>query len=181
MLIMAFTPVGYLKIGVVEITFMMIPVIVGAVMLGPSYGAVLGFVFGLTSFIQCFGMSPFGTMLASINLFFTAIMCFVPRILMGWLTGLIYKILNKNKYIATGAASIAAPVMNTVFFIGALMLLFGNSDFILEIRDGRALMAFFTWFVGLNGLLEAIVSFIAGTAVSIALLKFLNSRKTPVN
>lgn len=60
MLILAFTPLGYLKVGAIEITFMTIPVVVGAIILGPTAGAVLGGVFGLTSFIQCFGMSAFG-------------------------------------------------------------------------------------------------------------------------
>lgn len=60
MLILAFTPLGYLKVGAIEITFMTIPVVVGAIILGPAAGAVLGGVFGLTSFIQCFGMSAFG-------------------------------------------------------------------------------------------------------------------------
>ena len=61
-LLMAFTPLGYLRTGVVEITFIMIPVVVGAILMGPGAGAILGGVFGLTSFIQCFGMSALGPM-----------------------------------------------------------------------------------------------------------------------
>ena len=52
--VLSFTPLGYLKIGVVSITFIMIPVVIGAVMEGPATGALLGLVFGATSFIQCF-------------------------------------------------------------------------------------------------------------------------------
>ena len=63
MLILAFTPLGYLKVGAIEITFMTIPVVIGAILLGPPAGAFLGGVFGLTSFIQCFGMSAFGSAL----------------------------------------------------------------------------------------------------------------------
>ena len=58
-ILMAFTPLGYLRTAGLEITFIMIPVIVGAILLGPGAGALLGGVFGLTSFVQCFGMSPF--------------------------------------------------------------------------------------------------------------------------
>ena len=57
MIILAFTPLGYLKFGLIEITLMVIPVAVGAIVLGPLCGAILGGVFGLTSFIQCFGFS----------------------------------------------------------------------------------------------------------------------------
>ena len=69
--LMAFTPIGYLRIGAVEMTFIMIPVAVGAITLGEKSGAFLGLVFGVSSFIQCFGMSPFGAALLQINPIFT--------------------------------------------------------------------------------------------------------------
>ena len=56
-LIMAFTPIGYIKTAGLEIALLVVPVAVGAVVLGPKGGAILGAVFGITSFIQCFGMS----------------------------------------------------------------------------------------------------------------------------
>ena len=59
--------IGYIKVGVIEITLLMIPVAVGAITLGPSYGAVLGGVFGLTSVLMAFlgvpSPSAFGTAL----------------------------------------------------------------------------------------------------------------------
>ena len=58
--LMAFTPLGYLQIGPVKMTFIMIPVAVGAMTLGEKTGAFLGLVFGITSFIQCFGLDAFG-------------------------------------------------------------------------------------------------------------------------
>ena len=66
-LILAFTPLGYIRTGGLEITLIVIPVAVGAVILGPVGGMILGAVFGITSFIQCFGMSPFGAMLLSMS------------------------------------------------------------------------------------------------------------------
>lgn len=66
-LLMAFTPIGYIKTAGLEITLIVIPVAVGAVTLGPAAGAILGGVFGITSFIQCFGMSAFGTLLLGVN------------------------------------------------------------------------------------------------------------------
>ena len=60
MLILAFTPLGYLRIGPLAISLMTIPVVIGAMILGPAGGAVLGLVFGLTSFYQCFAGDPFG-------------------------------------------------------------------------------------------------------------------------
>ena len=49
-LLMSFTPLGYLRVGIVSITFLAIPVVIGAILLGPLYGGLLGAVFGLTSF-----------------------------------------------------------------------------------------------------------------------------------
>ncbi len=112
--LMAFTPIGYLKLGAVEMTFIMIPVAVGAITLGEKSGAFLGLVFGISSFIQCFGMSPFGAALLQINPIFTFIMCLVPRVLMGYLCGIIYKLLSKvKKGVAVIVASFSAPVINT--------------------------------------------------------------------
>ena len=81
-LLMAFTPIGYLHFGIIEITLIMIPVIIGAIVLGPGAGAFLGGMFGLTSFIQCFGMSGFGAALLSIQPVLTFLVCMIPRILM---------------------------------------------------------------------------------------------------
>ena len=67
--VMAFTPLGYLKIGAVSITFITIPVVIGAIVGGPSVGTVLGLMFGATSFIQCFGTDAFGMALLEKALF----------------------------------------------------------------------------------------------------------------
>ncbi len=178
-IILAFTPLGYLKAGAIEITFITIPVVIGAIVLGPGAGAILGAVFGITSFIQCFGLSAFGGVLLGINPFFTFILCMVPRILMGYLCGLIYKGINKfdrTRIISFIAASLSGAVLNTLFFIIALMLLFGNSSFIIGLQGGRSLLTFLIAFVGINGLIEAGVTFFVGTAVSKPLTIFLKNR-----
>ncbi len=65
--VMAFTPLGYFQTMGLSITFLTVPVAVGAIILGPKGGAICGLAFGITSFMQCFGMGAFGTMLFSIN------------------------------------------------------------------------------------------------------------------
>ena len=173
-LLMAFTPIGYIKMPFVEITLITIPVIVGAVTMGPVAGLVLGTVFGLTSFAQCFGMSKFGTTLFSINPFFTFIICVVARALMGYLCGVIYKAFEKRgntSVWAFGVSSVAGALLNTLFFVGFLLILFGNSDYIMAMRAGANVLAFLAAFVGINGLVEAIACGIVGTAISKALHK----------
>ena len=67
-LVMALTPLGYLKIGALSISFLCIPIAIGATVLGPTAGLILGTLFGITSFVQCFGMDAFGTAMLSIQL-----------------------------------------------------------------------------------------------------------------
>ena len=176
MLVLAITPLGYLKVGAIEITFMTIPVVIGAILLGPAAGAFLGGVFGLTSFIQCFGMSAFGAALLGINPFLTFLVCMVPRILMGYLAGVIFRVIyrhDKTKILSFAASSLSGALLNTILFVGMLMLSFGSSEYMMTMRGGLDLLAFLAAFVGVNGLVEAIVAFVLGTAISKALVQFL--------
>lgn len=177
--LMAFTPIGYLRIGAVEMTFIMIPVAVGAITLGEKSGAFLGLVFGVSSFIQCFGMSPFGAALLQINPIFTFIMCIVPRVLMGYLCGVIYKLLSKvKKGIAVVIASFSAPVLNTAFFMTSLIVFFGKTDFIMGMRAGTEnLMAFLIAFVGLNGVMEIVTTTLIAPPVALAVEKAVRKFK----
>ena len=172
-ILMAFTPLGYLRTPALEITFLMIPVAIAAILVGPAGGAIAGGIFGVTSFIQCFGLSWFGTMLFSINPFFTFIICIIPRILAGWLPGLLYRALikiGKNKTVSAIYACLAAPLLNTVLFVATLFLLFGSTDFVRGF--GESTWAIIVVLVGLNGLIEAGVGFIAGSTVSRTLVHF---------
>ena len=122
--IMGFTPIGYIPIGALKLTFMTIPVIIAAAMLGPTGGAVIGGMFGLTSFIQAFsGMSLLTGALFQLNPILTFLLCVVPRVLEGWLGGLIFKALDKidkTRFVSYVVTSLSVPVMNTLFFMSAL-------------------------------------------------------------
>ena len=180
--VMAFTPLGYLKIGVLSITFITIPVVVGAILMGPGGGAFLGGVFGVTSFVQCFGMDAFGTTLFGINPVFTFLMCVGARILMGFLTGLIFRALYKvdsTKIWSFAVASLSGAVLNTVLFMGCLVLFFGRSEYILDMQATmgvQSVMGFLVAMVGVNGVMEAAVCLVAGSAISKALHTFLTRR-----
>ena len=120
-LVMAYTPLGYLRTLGLEISFLMIPVTLCAMILGPVEGAILGLVFGLTSFGTCFGSSTFGATLLAINPVYTFIGCVVTRILAGFFAGLIFKLVKKLKF-SFELTSLIGPVLNTLFFMGALVL-----------------------------------------------------------
>lgn len=177
LLIFGFTSIGYIKIGVIEITLNIIPVAIAAIVLGPSAGAICGAIFGLTSFWQAFsGMSAFGALLVNASPALTFIICFVPRILEGWLTGLIFKGLSrgcKGNSIPCAVSGLCCPLLNTLLFVGSFIFLFGKTDIFASLYGQSAasnIVAFFAWFVGLNGVVEAIAGFVIASAVSKALL-----------
>ncbi|MHB1454359.1 MAG: ECF transporter S component [Saccharofermentanales bacterium] len=156
-IVMAFTPLGYLKIGPLSITFLTIPVVLGAIFLGPIDGAILGAVFGATSFAQCFGLDFFGTTLLSINPVFTFILCFLPRMLIGIVSGYLQKGLEKvraNQAVSYALSALAGALTNTVFFVGFLLLFFGKTEYIQSF--GSNLIAIIGVLVTTNSLVEAI-------------------------
>ena len=95
MLLLEVTGLGMIKMPGLEITLLMVPVIVGAIGMGPASGAILGGVFGCISFWECFGRSQFGAVLLGINPIYTFLVCVPTRILAGWLCGVAFKGLNK--------------------------------------------------------------------------------------
>ncbi len=125
--LMAFTPLGYLRIGLLSISFLMIPVAIGAISVGWKTAALLGTAFGITSFVQCFGMDPFGTFLFGLNPFFTFVMCVITRALAGMISGFIAKITKRAGNASFAITGVGAALSNTVLFIGALSMLFWSS------------------------------------------------------
>ena len=178
LMVLSMTPLGYLNIGPLAISFNMIPVAVGAAALGPMGGAVLGAVFGMTSFLQCLGIggsSAMGVILFHINPFLAFVQRFVPRLVTGFLVGYVYRGARKffKAGVAGGAAGFCAALLNTVLFMGALVLLFGNTQYLTDLMAGRNVIVFICTFVGVNAVLEML----AATAVTGALCATLEKAR----
>ena len=176
--VVSFLPIRTLGL---EITLSMVPVAIGACLYGPMSGALLGGVFGVVSFIQCFGYSPFGAVLLGENPLLTAIVCIPTRILAGLLAGLIAvaigKLCKKEKStLALAVGSVAAPVLNTLFFMSALVLCFWNTEYIQGFAGALGAanpFIFVILFVGINGLVEIVAGFILALPLSKALSKII--------
>lgn len=167
-LVMAYTPLGYLRTLGLEISFLMIPVTIGAIVLGPAEGAILGLVFGLTSFATCFGSSAFGAALLGISPVGTFITCVGARVIAGFLTGIVFKVVKKLKR-SYEIACLAGPLLNTLFFMGCLVVFFYNTEFIqnLAVTLGVANpFAFVVAFVGIQGVVEAVACCVIATVIS---------------
>lgn len=181
-LVLAYTPLGYFRTAGLEISFLMIPVTLGAMLIGPMGGAALGGIFGLTSFGTCFGSSPFGAALLGINPILTFVVCVPTRILAGWLAGVIFKALyavesraaakrvedesGKKRdahWLSFGAGALAGPVLNTALFMGLLVACFYPTDYIQSFVSALGAtnpFVFILLFVGIQGAVEAAVGFI---------------------
>ena len=174
LLVLSYTPLGYLRLGGIEITFNVIPVAVAAIALGASGGATVGAVFGLTSFLQCVqGTSAFGATMLSINPVFTFILCMLPRVLAGLISGAAHKPLSQKlgKKIPCFITGFLSAFLNTLFFTTTLVILFGQTDYIMGMRGGKNVLAFMVAFVGINALFEMLASTRITGAVGNALYK----------
>ena len=162
LLVMSFTPLGYLNIGPLAISLNMIPVAIGAVALGPGGGVFLGAVFGITSCLQCVGIggtSAMGLILFEISPVLTMLQRLIPRLLAGWLTGVVYQSLRKLHFPYAGyVAGFCAALFNTAFFMSALVLLFGHTPYLQELIAGRNILVFILSFVGINALVEMLAA-----------------------
>ena len=170
-IILVVTPLGYLPIGPISATTMHIPVIIAGIALGKKAGAQLGFVFGLTSVLNAtfrptltsFCFSPFVTIGGIGGNWMSLLIAFVPRILLGYLAGLIYeklcrKGINENVGIIAGA--LTGAITNTVLVLGGIYLFFGSAyaDAIKVAYD--TLIAVLLGVVATNGIAEAILGLV---------------------
>ena len=159
-----------------SITFNMIPVAIAAIALGPLGGAIIGGAFGLISFLQCFGICGFsgmGAALAAINPFLAFVQRFFPRLIDGLLLGFIYRFLRPrtNVYAACAVTGFCAAFLNTLLFMTSLVALFGNTEYMQSSMAGRGMLAYIVAAVGVNGLVEMLVSTVLTGAVGSALEK----------
>ncbi|MCR5101209.1 MAG: ECF transporter S component [Butyrivibrio sp.] len=167
---------GSVPVGPLYMSFLTIPIAVGAILIGPAAGAVLGGVFGLVSFWDAVtGASVMTGTFFQISPVKTFVLCVLTRVLMGFCTGLLFKALNHFgrysswKYLV---GSIAAPVLNTFFFMGYIILAFYQTSYIQELvaaKGASNAFMFVILLVGVQGLVEAIACGIVGTIVCKAL------------
>ena len=166
------TNLGYIPTGFgFTITILMIPVAIGAILLGPAAGAALGAVFGLTSLATCFlGMDPFGVALLAISPWKTALVCIVPRVLVGFLCGWIFRALrrvDKTKIISYGVASVSAALLNTALFLTGIWLDFGSDPAVTQYTGGSSnLFIVIGVLGGINAIVEAVACLVLGTAIA---------------
>lgn len=169
-LMMQLTGLSFIPVGPLHMSLLTIPVALGAMLLGPWQGCVLGTVFGLCSLWQAVtGASVMtGFFFSQVSQFHTIILCVVTRALMGLLTGLVFRAvrrIDKTNTVCYFVGGIAAPLLNTLLFMGYIVLVFYNTSYIQE--KAAALGAlnplmFVIAMVGVQGALEALAGLVIG-------------------
>ena len=168
MAVMNFTPLGYITTGAFSITLMTIPVALGAACGGMWGGAVLGVMFGLTSFLQAFGIGfmidPLAATLFNENPIAYTVTCFVPRILAGLLSGLVIYLFEKTRRMSIWKFALAAtvvPIVNTFGFLGFYMAFYSGTALGADL-----IMAVITAALTLNFLVEFSVTLVASAVIN---------------
>ena len=170
---------GYVNIpqpAGLSITFNMIPVAIAAIASGPAGGAILGGAFGIISFLQCFGICGFsgmGAALAAINPLLAFVQRFFPRLIDGLLLGFIYRFVKRklNAYAGCAVTGFMAAFLNTLLFMTSLVWIFGGTEYMQNSMAGRGMLTYIVAAVGVNGVVEMIVSTLLTGAIGAALHK----------
>lgn len=180
---------GYIPLGFMNATIMHVPVIIGAILLGPRYGAYFGLVFGLTSLVKAtltpnltsFVFSPFITIGGYSGNMWSIVICLVPRILIGVAAYYVYELLIKllhdkkgGQTISLWVAGIAGSMTNTILVMNGIYLFFGKSYAAATNKMVEGIYNVILGVILTLGVPEAIIAGILTTAVVQVLLKVKN-------
>ncbi len=138
-ILLANTPLGMIQLPIIKATTVHIPVILGAILLGPLAGAILGGVFGVCSLISnttaptllSFAFSPFisasmSGALGAVKALWISIGC---RIMIGVISGWFWILMKKckgNQVVSLAITGFLGSMVNTVFVMGSIYILFAG-------------------------------------------------------
>jgi len=191
-ILLANTPLGMIQLPVIKATTVHIPVIIGAVLLGPAAGAFLGGVFGICSMISntqaptllSFAFSPFLSTTGFAGVLKAIWISIGCRIMIGVVAGWVWRALKKVKVpsaIALAATGFIGSMTNTVFVMGSIYLLFAKQYAEVKNVGMEAVFGLIMATVTGSGIPEAIAAAVLVTAITAAVLKAGVLKTTPVS
>lgn len=178
LLVLAATPLGFITIGVMTITFVPIPVLIGAIVLGPAAGGFLGLLFGVTSMIMAHIRLTPDALIFSPFLSGTAWSIFiaiVPRVLFGVIAGYLFRALRKTKLnlkVSAGITAGVGSILHTLMVLGSIYFLAGDLHAANLKISKNALAGIFTAVIGSNGIVEAIAAILICAALVTPLINY---------
>ena len=188
LLVMGMTGIGFIPLPVIKATTMHIPVILGAILLGPAAGAVLGGVFGLCSIwanttspgLLAFAFSPFMTtegLPGVLKSLWIALGC---RILLGVIAGWLWKGLKrvlKQDYLALPVTAAVSTICHTILVMGSIYLLLAQQYAQAKNVAITAVFGLVMGTVTASGIPEAIIAAVLVTVIGKALLHLMARMK----
>ena len=151
-----------------KISLVLIPIALGAMLLGPVAGAILGFIYGMTVFISLgvMHMDPFTGFLFDNTPVMAALICTVKTTAAGLVGGIVYRILSKkNILLAVFVTAALVPTVNTGIFVLGCFLIYST---ISEFAAGAGYSAVYFILIicaGLNYVLELAINLIFSPAL----------------
>lgn len=162
---------GYIPLGVLNLTIIHVTVIIAALLLGPKDGAIVGGVWGTITFIRAFvwPTSPIAPIV-----FVNPLISILPRILIGVVAGYAFIWAKKSfhsKIFAASLASVLGSLTNTFLVLGQIYLFYRGQSQVMYGLDTAALMPYLLGLVLTNGIPEALIAAIVSPAVAVPLAK----------
>lgn len=155
-----------IKIGTFNLSLVLIPIVLAAVLYGPKYGAILGAVFGVVvTLASAFGLDAGGNVLFQSAPILTTLVCIFKGAFAGLFAGLVATPLKgKNIYLAVVLAAVIAPITNTGLFVLSMFLFFKDT---LTVWAGGADIVYYAivGLVGINFIIELIINIALSPAV----------------
>lgn len=185
-IVLANTPLGMIQLPIIKATTVHIPVIIGACLLGPLSGAILGGVFGICSMVSntmaptllSFAFSPFLAADAAgvVKAIWISVGC---RIMIGVVAGWLFILLKKwkvNSWIALPVTGFVGSMTNTVFVMGSIYLLLARQYAEAKNVAVSAVWGLVMGTVTASGIPEAIAAAVLVAAIGKALLAVMKSQ-----
>lgn len=162
---------GYIPLGVLNLTIIHVTVIIAALLLGPKDGAIVGGIWGTITFIRAFvwPTSPIAPIV-----FVNPLISILPRILIGVVAGYAFIWAKKSfhsKIFAASLASVLGSLTNTFLVLGQIYLFYRGQSQVMYGLDTAALMPYLLGLVLTNGIPEALIAAIVSPAVAVPLAK----------
>ena len=189
-IVMANTPLGFIPLPITKATTTHIPVILGAILLGPLAGAILGGVFGICSIVvntftpglTAFAFSPFMSttgLSGAVKALWVALGC---RILLGVVAGWLWIALKKvrvSDWLALPVTGFVCTILHTLMVMGSIFFLFTQQSAQARNVAMEAVSGLILATVTGNGIPAALLAMVLVTAIGKALLRVNRMRTLP--
>lgn len=157
----------FIKAGPFNMSFVLIPIVLGGMLFGPGAGAFLGGVFGaVVVVVSIAGLDVGGNMVFAANPFLCVVLCMLKGIAAGWVSALVFKALDGkiNHLAAIAIAAGIAPICNTGIFIVGMLLFF--RDVLSAWSGGTDLLVYvITGIAGINFIVEFLLNVIVAPLI----------------